>query len=152
MTITLATEADMPALCSLLETLFAQEVEFKPDIDAQQRGLKMIIASPQVGAILVSRRQGKVVAMVSLLYSVSTALGGRVCTLEDMVVAPEYRRLDDGSHIGTALLTHAIHYAREQGVLRITLLTDDDNHAAQRFYQRQGFAFSTMQVMRKGLV
>ncbi|RTE67397.1 GNAT family N-acetyltransferase [Amphritea opalescens] len=152
MSIAIATEADIPALCHLLGYLFAQEAEFEADIEAQQQGLKMIIRSPQVGTILLSRQQGRIVGMVSLLYSVSTALGGRVCMLEDMVVAPEYRRLEDGSHIGTELLEQAVVYARQQGVLRITLLTDDDNIAAQRFYQRQGFHFSTMQAMRKSLV
>ena len=148
MSITLAIEKDIPELCRLLGYLFAQEAEFKPDVTAQQRGLKAIIQSPQAGAILVSRDGDCIIGMVSLLYSVSTALGGPVCMLEDMVIAPEYR----GSNKGSELLEQAIHYAEQQGVMRITLLTDHDNAAAQRFYQRQGFAFSTMQVMRKGLV
>ncbi|WP_299204502.1 GNAT family N-acetyltransferase [uncultured Amphritea sp.] len=145
MNITLATEKDIPELCRLLGYLFAQEAEFQPDIAAQQRGLKTIIESPQTGAILVSRNGDHIVGMVSLLYSVSTALGGRVCMLEDMVIAPDQR----GSNRGTELLEGAITYAREQGVMRITLLTDQDNEAAQRFYQRQGFTHSPMLAMRR---
>ncbi|WP_428034510.1 GNAT family N-acetyltransferase [Amphritea sp.] len=144
MNISLATLDDIPDLCRLLGYLFELEAEFTPEIQLQQRGLKAIIESPQSGTILVSREQGRPVGMVSLLYSISTALGGRVCTLEDMVVEPDKR----GSAIGSELLSHAIDYAREQGVKRITLLTDHDNAAAQQFYQRQGFVLSPMVAMR----
>ncbi len=145
MSIVLATEEDIPKLSCLLGYLFNQETEFELDIEAQQRGLKIIIGTPEIGTILVVREEGEIIAMVSLLYSVSTALGGRVCMLEDMVVAPGFR----GSNSGTELLEHAIEYARKQGVLRITLLTDQDNEVAQRFYHRQGFSFSSMVPMRR---
>lgn len=145
MTITLAVEKDIPELCQLLGYLFDQETEFEQDIEAQQCGLKIIIVTPEIGNILVVRKEGLIIGMVSLLYSVSTALGGRVCMLEDMVVAPEFR----GSNSGSELLEHAIEYARKQGALRITLLTDQDNEAAQRFYHRQGFRLSSMMPMRR---
>ncbi len=144
MNISLATPDDIPELCRLLGYLFEQEAEFKPDIQLQQQGLKAIIQSPESGTIMVSREGGRLVGMVSLLYSISTALGGRVCVLEDMVVEPDKR----GSGIGTDLLNHAIGYAREQGVKRITLLTDQDNTAAKRFYSQQGFSLSSMVAMR----
>ncbi len=41
--------------------------------------------------------------------------------------------------------------ARGQGFLRVTLLTDGDNHSAQRFYERLGFAPSKMCVLRRSL-
>ena len=84
---------------------------------------------------------------MSLLYTVSTALGARVALLEDMVVAPDAR----GAGVGSALLAHAISFARKQGCRRITLLTDGANDAAQRFYARQGFGPSSMVPMRLAL-
>ena len=144
MEITPANTADIPALCRLLEVLFAQEAEFRPDPAAQQRGLETIINNPEVGQILVAHHLDRVVGMVNLLYTVSTALGGRVALLEDMVVAPEMR----GSGIGAQLLTHAVEVAKANGCLRITLLTDAVNDAAQRFYQRQGFVVSPMMPLR----
>ena len=139
-----ARAADIPALCGLLGRLFAQEAEFAPDEAAQRRGLAAIIADPDVGALLVARDGGKVVGMVNLLYTVSTALGASVALLEDLVVAPTAR----GRGIGSALLKHAIEHARAQGCRRITLLTDTDNAAAHRLYQKHGFAFSAMAPMR----
>lgn len=142
-----ATEADIPALSNLLSILFAQEAEFKPDHAAQSKGLGQIIRNPELGAVLVGREGGNIVGMVNLLYTVSTALGERVALLEDMVVAPEAR----GSGVGSEILSQAIAYARQQGCKRITLLTDSDNLAAQRFYVRHGFGVSSMLPLRLAL-
>jgi GNAT superfamily N-acetyltransferase len=139
-----ATPADIPALCELLEALFAQEAEFRPDTEAQARGLTAIIGHPEVGLILVARQDGQVAGMVNLLFTVSTALGGRVALLEDMVVSPPRR----GTGLGALLLEAAIAQARRQGCHRITLLTDRANEAAQRFYARQGFVASPMRPLR----
>jgi GNAT superfamily N-acetyltransferase len=143
-----ARAADIPALATLLATLFAQEAEFTPDLDAHRRGLANIIGRPELGAILVARDQGAVVGMVNLLFTMSTALGARVALLEDMVVAPPAR----GRGVGAALLAQAIAHARAQGCRRITLLTDGVNEAAQRFYARHGFTASGMLPMRLALV
>jgi Ca2+:H+ antiporter len=53
-----------------------------------------------------------------------------------------------GGGIGSQLLTTAIAAAHEYGCRRITLLTDRDNAAAQRFYARHGFTASAMLPMR----
>jgi ribosomal protein S18 acetylase RimI-like enzyme len=139
-----ATLDDINALCDLLAVLFSQEAEFKPDHQAQKTGLQAIISNPDIGIILLARHNDKVVAMVSLLFSISTALGGRVAILEDMVVLPEQR----GLGIGSALLNEAISTARDSGCQRITLLTDSDNTIARGFYEKQGFVRSSMLAFR----
>lgn len=144
LTLSPATLSDVPPLCALLSQLFAQEQEFTPDLTAQQAGLHLILQQPDCGQILVARQHGEVIAMVSLLFTVSTALGGRVALLEDMIVDARFR----GQSVGSQLLAYAIHHAREQQVLRITLLTDHDNHSAQRFYRQHGFQPSSMQAWR----
>ena len=139
-----AVKADIPALCELLDHLFAQEAEFSPDRENQERGLTMILDHPASGTILVARKGEAVLGMVNLLYTVSTALGKRVALLEDMVVMPRER----SSGLGRKLLEAAIAHCRRQGCGRITLLTDHDNLGAQRFYQRQGFVHSDMIPLR----
>ncbi|MCQ4345961.1 GNAT family N-acetyltransferase [Pseudomonas stutzeri] len=139
-----ATLADVPALGQLLAQLFAQEAEFAPDQTAQQRGLAAIVGDPALGTILVAVEDGRLLGMVNLLYTMSTALGARVALLEDMVVDATAR----GRGLGSALLESAIGHARSCGCRRITLLTDGDNLAAQRFYARHGFVRSPMRPLR----
>jgi len=142
-----ATIKDIPELCTLLDYLFEQESEFEPHREAQARGLGAVINDKDVGDILVVRQEGGIVAMVNLLYTVSTALGARVAILEDMVVLPIVR----GQGVGSKLLAYAIQFAKEQGCQRVTLLTDGDNIGAHRFYQKHDFSRSSMLTFRKSL-
>lgn len=139
-----ATHDDIPALVRLLGQLFAQEAEFHPDDRAQARGLAAILADARIGSILIAEHGDKPVGMANLLYTVSTALGGRVAILEDMVIDEECR----GAGFGRALLAAAIERARADGCLRITLLTDTDNARAQRLYGSFGFKRSAMVPFR----
>jgi GNAT superfamily N-acetyltransferase len=139
-----ATRAELPQLVALLGVLFSQEAEFVPDDAKQTRALEKILADDSVGRIPVARDGGRVVAMASLLYSISTAEGGLAASFEDLVVLPGYR----GKGVGKALLQHVIAEARKQGVLRLTLLTDRQNERAQALYRKLGFADSTMKAMR----
>ncbi|MGF1507909.1 MAG: GNAT family N-acetyltransferase [Myxococcota bacterium] len=139
-----ANPSDLDGLVDLLGHLFAQEADFAPDPDKQRWGLEAILAQPNIGQIFVAEDHGALVAMVSLLFAVSTAEGGRVAWLEDMVVTPTHR----SSGIGSQLLRHALEFARASDSRRVTLLTDSVNAAAQRFYARHGFAKSQMVAMR----
>jgi ribosomal protein S18 acetylase RimI-like enzyme len=140
MKIEMATTSNIPTLCTLLDYLFSQEVEFKPDHETQSRGLEMILNNNNVGNIFVAKNNEKIIGMVILLYTVSTALGERVALLEDMVVSPNERELG----IGSMLIDHAVKYATEKGCKRITLLTDKTNIEAQKFYKKHKFNRSSM--------
>ena len=115
-----AKNADLPRLVELLGILFESEAEFARDAEKQRAGLQAILADPSKGRIFVARDGRELVAMASLLYTISTAEGGKAALFEDLVVAPEHRQRG----IGEALLKHAVAQARAEGVLRITLLTD----------------------------
>ena len=140
MKIEMATTPDIPTLCTLLDYLFSQEIEFKPDHETQSRGLEMILNNNNIGNIFVAKKKEKIIGMLILLYTVSTALGERVALLEDMVVSPNERELG----IGSMLLDHAVKYATEKGCKRITLLTDKTNIRAQKFYKQHKFNRSSM--------
>ncbi len=140
MKIEMATTSDIPTLCALLDYLFSQEIEFKPNHETQSRGLEMILNNNNIGNIFVAKKNKTIVGMVILLYTVSTALGERVVLLEDMVVSPNERELG----IGSKLLDHAVKYATEKGCKRITLLTDKMNIGAQKFYKQHKFNLSSM--------
>lgn len=138
---------DFEQLTDLLATLFTQEAEFAPNRESQLAALKTIVGNPQTGEITVARRDGRCIGMVLILYTISTALGGCVGILEDMIVAEDCR----GQGVGRELITTAIERARDNGCQRVSLLTDSDNLNAQRFYRSHGFSHSSMTLMRLSL-
>lgn len=140
-----ATADDLPRLADLLAELFALENDFRPERDKQLRGLRLILADPALGRLFVLRVDGQVAGMVNALITVSTAEGGRVLLLEDVIVRKEYR----GGGLGRKLVEHVMAWASEQGMTRITLLADRDNRAALDFYRKLGFVASSMTVLRK---
>jgi ribosomal protein S18 acetylase RimI-like enzyme len=148
MTIREATLEDNAAICRLLSLLFEQEAEFKPDFAAQAKGVGDILADPEKGLFFVIEEAGRIVGCVSLLFLVSTALGGKAALLEDFVLAESVR----GQGWGTRLLDYAIRSAVQHGCRRITVLTDKDNLVAQALYQKMGFNYSGMVPMRLVLI
>ncbi len=135
-----ASHSDIPTLCDLLAILFTQEQEFKPDPNRQRTALGLLVGNPQRGRVFVLRDGEKLFGMVSAQILISTACGGDVLLLEDLVVWPEYRNRG----YGTALLEYVVDFARHGGYRRITLLADTVNTDAQRFYCRHGFFVSDM--------
>ena len=139
-----ATIEDVPLLTDLLLDLFANEPDLRPDRLKQMRGLQLILEQPNRGRIFVLRNNGSILGMVNLLFTISTAEGGFVILLEDLVVQNDFRR----QGFGSLLLRHAIDYAREKEFLRITLLTERADTKAQDFFKKHGFFESTTVAMR----
>ncbi|MGF1657007.1 MAG: GNAT family N-acetyltransferase [Verrucomicrobiales bacterium] len=139
-----ATLEDLPALTDLLYDLFSQEADFEPDQTKQTRGLRLILEEPKRGRIFVLRFHGRIIGMINLLVTISTAEGGFVLLLEDLIIHQDFR----SQGFGTQLLLHAIDYAREKGFKRITLLTDRLSENSIRFYKRHKFYVSDMIPMR----
>lgn len=140
----LAGKDDLADLAQLLNDLFTQDIEFEPNFEKQKRGLVKILSNPEIGEILVLKIDNKIVGMVSLLYSISTALGGKVAIMEDMIIDKNYRN----QGFGKKLLNEAINFSKSRNCLRMTLLTDFNNDAAISFYKSVGFKASEMIPMR----
>jgi GNAT superfamily N-acetyltransferase len=139
-----ATEADLDELSEMLGGLFAQEGDFRPDKEKQLRGLRLIFEQPSRGRVFVLRRDGAIVGMINLLFTISTAEGGFVVLLEDLVIHKQFQ----GHGYGAKLLQHAIEFAKQKNFLRITLLTDRPENVAQEFFRKHGFVESSMIPMR----
>jgi GNAT superfamily N-acetyltransferase len=92
----------------------------------------------------VLRRDNAIVGMINLLFTISTAEGGFVVLLEDLVVHNEFR----GHGYGSQLLKYAIDFAKQKNFLRITLLTDRPELRSQALFRRTGFHDSSMMPMR----
>ena len=142
-----ASADDLDAMASLLAELFALESDFQPQREKQLAGLRLILDNPSVGQLFVLRVDGRVTGMASALLTVSTAEGGRVVVLEDVIVADRYR----GHGLGRRLVEHVMNWAAAHGLPRITLLADQDNSSALAFYESLGFTHSAMRVLRQSI-
>ena len=140
-----ATLEDLPQLTDLLFDLFTQEADFAPNRAKQMRGLRLILEQPNRGRIFVLRQNGTILGMINLLFTISTAEGGFVIMLEDVIVHRDYR----GKGFGDKLLMHAIAYAKKKDFVRITLLTDRLNAQGQRLFKAHGFIESTLIPLRR---
>ncbi len=141
----MATLEDLPALTELVMDLFSMSAgDFKPDRALQERGLRLILEQPNRGRIVVIRNEDKIFGMVNMLFTISTASGGFVILMEDVVIHPHHR----GRGYGTMLVNHVVEFAKQKNFLRITLLTDKISAESQDFFQKQGFNYSNMIPMR----
>ena len=135
---------DLSQLADLLADLFSHEADFRPDHEKQMQGLKFILEQPNRGRIFVLRAGDRIIGMVNLLITISTAEGGFVLLLEDLVIHQDHR----GRGFGEQMLRYAVDYAQKKNFLRITLLTDRIDEPSQRFFRKHGFFSSEMIPMR----
>lgn len=139
-----ATIEDLPALTELVVSLMDTSGDFTPDPVLQERGLRLILEQPSRGRIFIVRNADQIFGMVNLLFTISTARGGFVILMEDVVIHPDHR----GQGYGTMLLDHVAEFAKTKHFKRITLLTDRISAESQEFFRKRGFEYSNMIPMR----
>lgn len=140
-----ATIEDLPALTELVMDLFSKSGDFSPDRAVQEKGLQLILEQPNRGRIFVLRNNHRIFGMVNLLFTISTARGGFVILMEDVIVHPDHR----GQGYGGMLLKHVVEFAKQKNFKRITLLTDKISQESQEFFRKNGFEYSNMIPMRR---
>ena len=126
-----ARPGDIPGMAELLEDLFSVEKDFTPDVEKQVHGLSALVADPSGRCfVLIAEHAGVVVGMATVQTLLSTAEGGRVGLVEDVIVHREYR----GRGIGTRLLSGITDWSSRSGLKRLQLLADRENLSAIDFY------------------
>ena len=137
---------DIDRMCTLLGELFAVEVDFSPDAGKQARGLVRLIDDASGSTlVLVAETSDVIVGMATVQTLLSTAEGGSVGLVEDVVVGKEYR----GRGIGTMLLDEIVRWGIRRKLLRLQLLADKDNQPALKFYCSQEWTSTNLMCMRK---
>ena len=139
-----ATIEDLSALTDLVVDLLELQDDFTPDPTLQKQGIQHILEEPARGRIFVVRAQDRIVGMANLLFTVSTAMGGFVLIMEDVIIHPEHR----GQGYGALLLDAVVEFAREKDFKRITLLADKLSNESQSFFRQNGFHYSSLIPMR----
>ena len=145
-TIRTALPSDIAQLVELLQELFAIETDFVFDPVKQTKGLNQLLNSDKDFILVAeSSNVNKVVGMCTIQTLISTAEGGQVGLLEDLVVAAGFRH----KGIGTKLLAEAVNRAECQGLKRLHLLADKNNLPALNFYEKQGWQSTQLVCLRK---
>tara|TARA_R110000850_G_scaffold258835_2_gene385564 strand:- start:986 stop:1480 length:495 start_codon:yes stop_codon:yes gene_type:complete len=142
-----ATLEDLPRLTDLTMALFEIERDFVPDRAKQEGGLRAILEQPSRGRIFVVRTDYEIIGMVNVLFTLSTAMGGFVVNLEDVIIHPDFRRCGYGAQ----LVNYVIDFAKRKDFKRITLLTDKMSSESQSFFEKLNFQHSHMIPMRLSL-
>ena len=145
-TIRTAKPSDIAQLVKLLKELFTIETDFNFDQEKQALGLNQLLKSNK-DCIFVAEllNDNKVVGMCAVQTLISTAEGGLVGLLEDLIVTTEFRH----QGIGSKLLAEAVYWAECQGLKRLQLLADKSNLPALHFYKKQGWKSTQLVCLRK---
>ena len=127
---------DVDVLVDLLGELFSIEADFSVDGTRQRRGLHLMLdGCGRHRCVKVAEADGRVVGMCTAQMLISTAEGGLVALIEDMVVAAPHR----GKKIGRRLMESIEVWARDLGATRLQLLAARTNTDGMGFYDRIGW-------------
>jgi GNAT superfamily N-acetyltransferase len=139
---------DIPRMCELLGELFSLESDFTPDKESQASGLGMLVHDHSgMSYALVAVCEGAIIAMATIQTLISTAEGGRVGLIEDVIVDREFR----GRGVGTRLLEGITIWSREKGLKRLQLLADAANIGALNFYKYRRWNTTRLICLRRML-
>lgn len=133
-TITRATEADVPTILSFIRAL-AEYEKLAHQMVATEAGLLETLFGPRPYAeVLIARAGGVPVGQAIFFHNYSTFLARPGMYIEDIFVLPEHR----GIGAGKALLRRVAEIARERNCGRLEWSVLDWNTPAIEFYQRCG--------------
>ncbi|HZK52825.1 MAG TPA: GNAT family N-acetyltransferase [Desulfosporosinus sp.] len=136
-----AKPSDMSGMIRLLGILFSIETDFVIDEGVQQRGLEMMLEACDQRCIMVAELDNQqIVGMCTAQILVSTAEGGVVALIEDLVVEDAWR----GEGVGKSLLLSVEDWAIIRGVTRLQLLADRNNTPALGFYKTMDWQVTQM--------
>ena len=142
--ITPATIEDLPDLVELVANLLDEQAAFTSNRRKHERGIRLILENPSRGRIIALRNEDHVIGMANLLFTISTAQGGFVILLEDVIMHPDYRDQGLGSH----LVDYVIDFAKQKDFKRINLLADTLSERSHNFFARLGFEHCELSPMR----
>lgn len=147
--IRIAIPSDVLQLVALLKALFAIEADFDFDQDRQAKGLQLLLTNDQACVLVAESVDDKsLCGMCSIQVLISTAEGGAVGLLEDLIVAADFRH----QGIGKKLLAEAVAWSERRGLKRLQLLADKNNLPALTFYERQSWHPTQLVCLKRSLI
>jgi ribosomal protein S18 acetylase RimI-like enzyme len=130
-----ATLEDVEDLIPLYAGFMLHDGVQPPAADELRRRLARLLGSASDDVLIARDADGRAVGYLQQRYYYSVWRPDRDAYIEDVFVVEEVR----GRRVGEALLQTALQRAREHGVARICLDTNERNLRARRLYERLGF-------------
>lgn len=146
LTISHAKPSDIQPMVGLLTELFSIETDFPIDEEKQIQALSLLVPDAMCD-VIVAKEDDRLVGMATMQPVISTAEGGYVGIIEDVIVTESYRK----RRVGTQLITYLEASAAKKGFKAVKLLADKTNTPALHFYKTSGFAQTQMMMLRRRL-
>jgi GNAT superfamily N-acetyltransferase len=172
----LATQADAPAVLSLLEEIMQHHGVVPPErerlasvvssiiaakdhsflladsdeaecADEEGEGASGLEAAVEGAAAPAAAAPGRIVGMCALIFTISTWSAGLVCELQDVIVTEHHRR----TAVGQGLIAEAERIARSRGCARLFLQAEYWNLAGHAFYRSLGMQEKTSLYFERDL-
>jgi ribosomal protein S18 acetylase RimI-like enzyme len=106
----------------------------------------LLLNSEKDCVLVAELGDNKVLGLCSVQTLISTAEGGWVGLLEDLIVSADFRN----QGIASKLIAEAVSWTESQGLKRLQLLADKNNGLALDFYQQQDWKTTQLVCLRQG--
>ena len=137
-----ALPSDLDALVALMRRYYAEDrLEF--DARKARRAMAGLLETPEYGAVWVLREAEDIFGYLALCVGYSLEFGGRDAFIDEVYVAPEFRR----KGWGTNMIQTALETARASGVLAVHLGVERGNRRAVLLYSGLGFELRDASMM-----
>jgi N-acetylglutamate synthase-like GNAT family acetyltransferase len=133
-----AAQSDLDQVLALLREIMEYHDVVPPEPLALAHCISTIMDT-QDQVFLVAERDGKVIGMCALLFSMSTWAAAPVCEIQDLIVTRAHRDIN----VGRGLVEAASELARARGCTRFFLLAEYWNLQAHAFYRKLGLTEQT---------
>lgn len=111
--------------------------ECDPTDDGLRTFAETMLTESRWGCLFIARDSVRAIGFAALAWKWSSLRGSLVGYLDDLYVAPDTR----GKGVADALISACAERATEKGAAALVWLTADDNHTAQKVYDRLGATF-----------
>src|SRR5687767_14304448 len=125
---------DLDRMCGFAEELL-HKWDARTTAQDARRVYEQILASPNLGVILVAENEGTVCGFAYACYSWRSEYGGETLDLVELFVEHSWRN----KGVGRTLLEGLVGHARNRGVRRFTCQVHPGNAAIERALETCGF-------------
>jgi GNAT superfamily N-acetyltransferase len=125
---------DVPQLRGLMIAYIVDFYRYRQPEDEKLDDLIHMLLEQKEGTQFVAESEGELVGFATLYFTFSTVRASKIAVMNDIYVKEEVR----GQGVAAKLFAACKGYAARNRYALLTWTTAQDNHRAQRFYEKMG--------------